>query len=155
MCKKCWLTVVLLLVVVVGMSYSFIYQGKTIEGSDGRKAVVLNEAEKDLLLSEMRGFLISVQQITTAVSAEDMKKIADSSRAMGTGAAAAVPATLMAKLPLEFKQLGLDTHKQFDMIALDAEQLGDPQHSLKQLGHLMQNCLACHATYQVQLEQAK
>lgn len=152
MCKKCWFLVVVLAVVVVGMSYTFIYSGKTVTASDGRQAVVLNEAEKDLLLTEMRAFLTAVQQITTAVTNEDMKLMADSARKVGAVAQAAVPASLSGKLPMEFKTLGFDTHQQFDMLALDAEELGDPQHALKQLGGLMQNCLACHATYRVQVE---
>ncbi len=64
-----------------------------------------------------------------------------------------VPGTLMGKLPLEFKKLGFDTHTRFDQLALDAEQLGDPGHSLTQLAELMQNCVACHAAYRFEVEQ--
>ena len=60
-----------------------------------------------------------------------------------------VPVELMAKLPLQFKQLGLATHEGFDQIALDAKDLSDPQHSLQQLSQLMANCVACHSTYQL------
>lgn len=155
MCKKCWFTVFVLFAVLSGVAYKFIYQGNTVEGSDGRTAVVLNAAEKDLLLTEMRTFLTVVQQITTAVTKEDMQLVADSARSVGGVAQAAVPASMTVKLPLEFKRLGFDTHSQFDLLALDAEQLGDPKHSLKQLSHLMKNCLACHATYRVQLEETK
>jgi len=55
----------------------------------------------------------------------------------------------MAKLPLQFKALGMSTHKGFDQIAMDAHDLGDAKHSLQQLGQLMNNCVACHATYQL------
>ncbi len=62
----------------------------------------------------------------------------------------AVPSSIAGKLPLQFKQLGADTHRQFDTLALDAEQLGDPQHTLQQMGKLMNNCIACHATYRLE-----
>ena len=45
--------------------------------------------------------------------------------------------------------LGFDTHRRFDQLALDAEQLGDTQHSLQQLAKLMANCVSCHASYRI------
>jgi len=51
---------------------------------------------------------------------------------------------------LEFKKLGCDTHTKFDALALDAEQLGNTKHTLEQLATLMNNCVACHAAYQIQ-----
>ena len=59
----------------------------------------------------------------------------------------AVPPALIGKLPLTFKKLGFAAHSQFDQLALDAEQLGDPLHTREQLTDLMNNCVACHATY--------
>jgi cytochrome c556 len=50
---------------------------------------------------------------------------------------------------MSFKQLGLDTHTRFDQMALDAEQLGDREHTLSQLSSLLQNCVACHAAYRI------
>ena len=44
----------------------------------------------------------------------------------------------MKKLPLEFKKLGMGTHKAFDQLALDAADLGDKGHTMQQLGELMQ-----------------
>ncbi len=55
----------------------------------------------------------------------------------------------MGKLPMPFKQLGRDTHARFDQIALDAEQLGDPRHALSQLNDVLDNCVACHAAFRI------
>lgn len=151
MCKKCWLLVAILAVALGYMVYAFVLSGETEETADGRQALLLNEAEKDLLLTEMRSFLMAVQQVTDGVTKEDLEQVANSARQVGAAAQQAVPATLTAKLPLEFKKLGFDTHRQFDALALDAEQLGDPQHSLKQLTGLMNNCIACHATYKIRV----
>jgi cytochrome c556 len=100
----------------------------------------------------MRAFLESVQVITTAVGKQDMPTIASAARKVGTAAQQAVPSSLAGKLPLSFKRLGFDTHKQFDTIALDAEDLGEPDHALQQLSVLMQNCVACHAAYRIDVK---
>jgi hypothetical protein len=143
--------VVVLLAALGYMVYSFVLTGETEQTEDGRQALLLNEAEKDLLLTEMRSFLLAVQQISDGVTKEDLELVASSARAVGAAAQQSVPANLTAKLPLEFKRLGFDTHRQFDALALDAEQLGDSQHSLKQLSGLMNNCIACHSTYKIKV----
>ena len=150
MCKTCWLSVVILAVLLLGTVYKFVFEGSTRQSTDNRLAIQLTAGEKDLVLAEMRAFLASVQQITHGVSNKDMKLIATSARTVGLAAQQGVPGSLMGKLPLEFKQLGRNTHEQFDLLALDAEQLEDAEHSLSQLGALMQNCVACHAAYRLE-----
>ena len=150
MCKTCWLSVVILAVLLLGTVYKFVIEGSTRTSTDNRLAIQLTAGEKDLVLAEMRAFLASVQQITHGVSSKDMQLIATSARTVGLVAQQGMPGSLMGKLPLEFKQLGRNTHEQFDLLALDAEQLEDAEHSLSQLGALMQNCVACHATYRLE-----
>ena len=132
-----------------GLLYKFILSGSTAEVADQRTAILLDEAERELVLGEMRQFLVATQQITAGIQAEDMELVAKSARSVGRAAAQGVPGTLMGKLPVEFKQLGFATHGGFDQLALDAEQLGDPAHALEQLGGLLNNCVACHAAYQI------
>ena len=149
MCKFCWSIVILLLVAVSGAIYKFGISGATVAASDGRTAIVLEPGERDLVLAEMRGFLEAVQLITEAVGEGDTGKIATAARKVGAGAQQAVPASLMGKLPLGFKQMGLDTHRRFDRLALDAEEFGDPATSLQQLSELMNNCVACHSAFRL------
>ena len=151
MSKKCPAIIVLLLLVIAGGVYKFIFQGSVSESTDGRIAIHINGGERDLVLGEMRMFLESVQQITIGVNSGDMKLVAEAARTVGKAAQAAVPGTLMGKLPVEFKKLGFDTHSRFDELALHAEQLGDPEHSLRQLSELMNNCIACHAAYKIEM----
>lgn len=147
MCKFCCGLALLLAVLVAGMAYKFIVQGNVTATIDGRPAIELTIDERNVVLSEMRAFLASVQAITTAIVAEDMDAVATSARRVGMAAQVDVPGSLVGKLPLAFKKLGFDTHSRFDQLALDAESLGDPAHALKQLGELMGNCVACHAGY--------
>jgi len=149
MCKLCWTISLILLLLSGGMAWKFLIQGETVTASDGRQALLLEPGERDLVLGEMRAFLASVQAIVQGVQAEDMAAVARAARHVGASAQGDVPGSLMKKLPLEFKQLGFDTHRQFDQLALDAEQLGDPGYTLEQLAGLMRNCVACHAAYRI------
>jgi hypothetical protein len=150
MCKFCWAISLLLFLAVAGMTYKFIIVGSVAPASDGRQALLLEPAERDLVLAEMRAFLGSVQTITAAVGQKDMSQIAEAARKVGITAQQTVPGSLVGKLPLSFKQLGYDTHKQYDTLAMDAEELQDPEHSLQQLSMLMQNCVACHKAYRIE-----
>ena len=149
-CKLCWSITGILILAIVAMGYKFMIAGSVAPASDGRQALILEPAERDLVLTEMRMFLSSVQKITRALTEEDMKTVVKAAREVGLAAQQAVPGSLMGKLPLAFKKLGFDTHKKFDALALDAEQLGDPNHTLQQLSTLMNNCVACHSMYQIQ-----
>ena len=149
MCKLCWSISIILVVILSFMSYKFVLTGDVAPSTDGRQAILLDEPERDLVLAEMRMFLASVQRITTGISKNDMKIVAEAAREVGLAAQQAVPGSLMGKLPLPFKKLGFDTHKKFDDIARDAEDLGDPQYALEQLSTLMNNCVGCHSTYKI------
>jgi len=149
--RLCWTVASLLLLVSVGLAYKFIVQGNAVQSDDGRMVIYLEQAERDLVLEEMRGFLESVQVITTGVSSNDMQMVAAAAHRVGMAAAGGVPGSLMGKLPLGFKQLGMDTHSKFDQIALDATEFGEPGPILEQLAALMQNCVGCHAAFSFNL----
>jgi mono/diheme cytochrome c family protein len=149
--RFCWLASVVLLLVVFAMAYKFLWQGQVAPASDGRNAILMPEGERDLVLTEMRSFLQAVQAILTAANADDAAAIAEAARSVGMATSEGMPGTLVARLPGSFKKLGFDTHGRFDQLALDAEQLGDVQHSLQQLAELMSNCVACHAAYRIDL----
>jgi len=143
--KKCSIVIGMLLLVIAGGIYKFIFQGSVSDSTDGRVAIHLTSSERDLVLAEMRAFLTSVQQITQGIVEKDMTLVVESARKVGMAAQGEVPGTLIGKLPIAFKQLGSDTHSRFDQLAMDAETLGDENHALTQLSELMQNCVACHA----------
>lgn len=114
---------------------------------DSRSSIALSEDERQGVLREMRLFLQSVQQIVAGISNDDMQQVMTAARLSGRKAQAAVPKTLAAKLPDEFRQLGFDTHARFDQLAMDADQLGDRDHALSQLNSILHNCVACHAAF--------
>ncbi len=152
MCKLCWILSLLLLLTVGALTYTFVIKGETVAASDGRQAIMLPEGERDLVLSEMRAFLEAVQGIITASNKDDMGAVEKHAKAVGFAAQKGVPASLMKKLPLAFKKLGMGTHKAFDQLAMDASSLGDKSQVMESLGILMQNCIACHAAYRIDPE---
>ncbi len=121
-------------------------------GLDGRIPVRLDAGESNLVRTEMRHFLASVQAIVSGVAEHDLKRVISGARSSGKAAGHAVPKTLKEKLPEEFRRIGSNTHKRFDRLAMDVEQMEDPGLALEQLGELMQNCVACHAAYRIEVE---
>jgi hypothetical protein len=68
---------------------------------------------------------------------------------IGSAAIATVDFSLKAKLPAEFKKLGFGTHYAFDDIAKMADE-GQPSKKIQlKLAETMNNCIACHAMYQL------
>jgi hypothetical protein len=117
--------------------------------ADTRSLILLSPQHRALVLTEMRQFLSGLQQITDALSRDDMETVAREARTLGTAMSHHMPADLKQALPPEFRKLGHAVHSSFDQIALDAESLGDSQHSLSQLGETLSRCVACHSTYQI------
>jgi hypothetical protein len=147
--QTCWVLALLFAVLAGGLAYQFLWRGAVVPASDGRAAIQLEPGERDLVLGEMRAFLVATQQILTIANRGTTEGIARAARAVGVAAQHDVPPSLMGKLPGEFKLLGFDTHSRFDQLALDAEQIDDPSHSLQQLAELLSNCIACHGAYRI------
>ena len=74
---------------------------------------------------------------------------AKSARKSGMGMIDEAEISIALKLPPEFVALSLDTHQKFDALAIDAAEGGTKMGALKQLGDILANCTACHATYRI------
>lgn len=141
--------IVVLLLIIAALAYKFIVAGSTEKTEDGRVAILLEPGERVLILREMRAFVAGLQLMSDALTRDDMKGVAKVAREMGTARAHDVPLAMMGKLPLEFKTLAFSVHGGFDTIAIDAETIGMPKHTLGQLSGVLQKCVACHSSYQV------
>ncbi|MDR6306614.1 cytochrome c553 [Nitrobacter vulgaris] len=141
------ITAIALWLVTIAVAAFFFVRGQTHVAPDGRTTVLLGSDERNLVLSEMRGMLETVQIVVDGVKEGDMKKVAQAARASGMVAAADVNPALMAKLPLEFKQLGLSVHNRFDEIATVADSGASREQVLATLSTQLSACVACHASY--------
>ena len=147
--RFCLAVIAALLVVVVAILYKLVVAGSTLPGDDGRTAVVLTPGERALMLREMRGFVAGIVQLTDALARNDMPAAAAAASTMGAGRAHEVPASLMGKLPIGFKELAFGVHRGFDAMAADAEKTRDRGHTLAQLAGVLGQCAACHERYQI------
>jgi hypothetical protein len=119
-------------------------------GADTRQPLPLNAGEANFLRAEMRDFLKGLQQIVEGVSRNDMKRVALTARSLGMAGTHHVPQSLRMKLPADFKVQGHAVHTAFDDIARDAESLGDPMQTQKQVGQILQQCVSCHNQFRIQ-----
>lgn len=151
-CKFCWGLSAFLVVTLAASAYMFVIRGNVTASDDGRMAIILPAGERDLVLAEMRGFLESLQAITEGLAEKDMVAIYASAHEVGMINAQAVPASLMSKLPLDFKNLGMKTHQAFDGVAMEAKDMGDEHIILTKVSEIMLNCTACHAAFRLEAE---
>jgi cytochrome c556 len=120
--------------------------------TDHRAPLVLNETEKNYVLWEMREMLVAVQGIIEGLSNEDMERVSNAATVMGTHAADQVPAVTVAKLPLQFREWATETHEDFDAISIAARSGESPDMLTFRLSGMLNTCLACHATYRIEVE---
>lgn len=146
--KVLW-TIIILLLALSGFLIKTFVSGNVVASNDGRINVVLTKDERNLILTEMRNFLISVQGVSQAITENDMEKVADLAHKAGMIAEKGTPGSLLQKIPLEMKKLGFGTRSKFDEISATAKTTKNPMVVRKQLDALMQNCIACHAIYRL------
>jgi len=150
MCKLCWSLLAAAAIAVIVTVTMIATGNKTGVATDGREVIWLESHQRDLVLAEMRTFVESVRDITGALGTGDSEKIQQSALKVGLAAQEGVPLDMMKALPLSFKKLGMSTHKKFDEFAAHAEQGASNEELLLELSQLMNNCVACHAAYQIQ-----
>jgi len=143
------LAAILLWVTTIAVFAWFFVRGNIGAGTDNRTAVVLAASERDLVLTEMRGLLSATHAILDGLTRSDMNLVGQAATSAGMAAAADVNPMLMAKLPLSFKQLGIDVHHDMDALAKAAE-TGRPVTELQSmLVGTLAKCVACHAAWQL------
>ena len=136
---------------IFAMALCLIATTVTADEIDERRILPINEMQRNHILAEMRALLAGTQNILSALASDDMAAVARHARPLGTGMAHKGEDHMQAVLPQEFMQLGMSVHKDFDQIAADAEALKNPKHTLKQLSESLNKCVACHAAYQIRI----
>jgi hypothetical protein len=141
-------------VTILTLGY-FFYFGNTSRSLDSRTAIHLTPAERQLVLTEMRALLTSVNGMLSGLGDKDYERAAKAADAVGMGLVASLEhqeKTILLKLPVAFKKLGFGTHEKFDEMAVRIRQKQDIQILLKEMDVLTRNCIACHATYKIEVD---
>jgi hypothetical protein len=146
--KILW-SIIIILLALSGFLINKFISGSVATSEDGRIAVLLNKDERDLVLNEMRAFLVSLQGVSQAITENNMETVVDLAHKAGMAAEDNTPGSLLQKIPLGMKKLGFGTREKFDEISASAKTNKDRELARKQLDALMKNCIACHATYRL------
>lgn len=118
-------------------------------GEGDRILLELEAPEAAGLRTEMRSLLVSLSEILTAMSENDMAAVETVARKSGMAMVGQVEVSLKEKLTPAFMQLGKSVHVGFDEIA-DAARDGASQADLiGLLAEQTNRCTACHAGYGV------
>ncbi|MCI1279581.1 MAG: hypothetical protein LKG23_11435 [Nitrospira sp.] len=136
-------------IVTMGVVVALFVQGHTRPGTDGRTEIVLAQAERDLILAEMRQLLKTVHGVVTVLGSPDqnLKAAESAARSAGMAMAADVNPAVMLKLPLTFKQMGMSIHKDMDRLADGIAQGETSVQILNRLSSMTARCTACHDMY--------
>lgn len=150
---KTFTTIVFALwVVTIGVFGYFFVTGSTQKSADNRMTVLLSPPERDMVLGEMRSMLAAVGGVLNALGEGDMQKASAAARSAGMSMAVDTTPVLMAKLPLEFKNLGMSVHGDFDLLAADIDKGLTQQQVVQRLGATTSKCIACHSAYRLRAE---
>jgi cytochrome c556 len=115
------------------------------QATDARRQISLTPAERDAVLAEMRTMLGSVSGVLHGLTAHDRQAIEQAARA--SGMAMAVDPRLEQKLPQQFVEIGMATHKKFDHLADLARTRAPADQVVRSLADVTTSCVACHAMY--------
>lgn len=115
--------------------------------ADARERVSVTPAERDAIRGEMRTMLHSLSGIMQGMIAGDLQMAQQAARASGTRTL--LDTSLQKKLPPDFRQLSMRTHKRFEELA-DTIKTGTARDTvLKRLAAIMASCVTCHDTYRL------
>lgn len=146
----CTTAIILWLIGVAALGWMFVH-GSTEMGTGRRTAIVLDAKERALILSEMRQLLAAVHGILAGLShrdrAEGTQLAVQAARSGGMAQAADVAPSLMLKLPLPFKQMGMSVHRDLDRLADELAAGAGPETVISQLAAITSRCVACHDAY--------
>ncbi|ULA63568.1 MAG: hypothetical protein LZF86_110266 [Nitrospira sp.] len=148
---------VALWMIMIGAAGWFFVTGWTAKSTDGRTAILLAPAERDLILGEMRHLLKAVHGVVTGLADQDesagRRQMEQAARAAGMGMAVDVNPAIMEKLPLPFKQMGMSIHRDMDALADAVANKETPQQILQRLANLTARCTTCHDLYRFSVGQ--
>jgi hypothetical protein len=115
---------------------------------DNRVEIALLPGERELILGEMRQLLEGVRGIIGGLGEGDREAVIAAASGNGMAMAQDVNPALITKLPKEFKQLGMNTHRRFDELASRSPEMSDKE-ILTETHAIMGSCVGCHVSYKI------
>ncbi len=119
---------------------------------DVRRPVVVPAAGRDAVLAEMRLMMSALHGVLDGLSRSDLKRVSESASLAGLGSAVDMDPAVRQMLPPEFLRLGVATHAAFDSLAAASSAGAGADEVLRRAAALSANCVACHATYKLEVQ---
>ncbi len=117
--------------------------------TDNRQRIELSAPHRDMVLQEMRTMLESIHGILSGIANDDTAAIIEAARKSGLVMAADMNPELSLQLPKGFLQLGMSTHKEFDVLATAVEEGQTTEQTIQSLAGITGRCVGCHAVYRL------
>jgi mono/diheme cytochrome c family protein len=117
--------------------------------ADTRQRVVLAHAQRHMMLAEMRGMLASVGGILQGLTTGDPAAAEKAARASGMAGSADMDPHIKGRLPQQFMDWAMRTHRGFDSLADRIKAGGNQTDIIRELATLTGNCVACHVAYRL------
>ena len=117
--------------------------------TDNRQRIELSAPHRDMVLKEMRTMLESIHGILSGIANDDTAAIIEAARKSGLVMAADMNPELSSQLPKDFLQLGMSTHKEFDVLAAAVEEGQTFEQTIQSLTGITGRCVGCHAVYRL------
>jgi hypothetical protein len=121
-----------------------------LEALDGRAALPLLPMMANHQKQNMRDHLVAVQEIVTAVAADDFATVERAAGRIGFSESMAQMCTHMGAGAAGFTERALEFHRTADTIAVAARQ-GNAPAVLHALGKTLNACTGCHAAFKQQV----
>jgi len=124
--------------------------------ADARIAIPLSPTDAAALRAEMRGQLITVQGLVSALAADDWNTVAELADAQRPGPQRhpAGPPGFRAQLPPTWFELARPMHQGYGALAGEARGERRKDAALRQLSSVMAQCTACHALHRIEEDAA-
>ncbi len=152
MFKYVGITALILWAVTISILGFMFVKGQTVKSTDGRTGIVLQDGERDFVLTEMRDLLTSINGIMTSLAKDDYPAAAEWARKVGLKGHSTIESqnpAIMAKLPIGFKQMGMSLHKDFDEVADMIDKKMSQKEIMGRMGETTSKCISCHSTFKL------
>jgi len=143
-----WL-VISVCAVCVMLTGSLATQRRAQARAAAREAVSFSRAEAEEMLSGMRTYLETIQDIVSALAENKIARVADIAARSGNKMLSGMNPMTGLKAPVGFSMMSLDTHDKFDKLAEKARGGISRTEVLADLQEILSNCTGCHAAYRL------
>ncbi len=138
----------------LALAYILLFTGtELVKTPDDNRTIVKYAPDlRELVMSEMRDYLVIMSDIQQGIAENNPEKIYTAAARQGQASIDETPVRLLKLSPLACKTMGFQGHHLFQAIADSAKTNYNPQTTIKQMAELTNNCIACHNTYKVVVE---